>query len=91
MKKAYHYYVLVFTNHGPVFVTGVPNRNYAEWHKDECPMEFSRSRAEDITYGLNLNGYSSATVVYPFEQKNQPYYYENGQLEWVSKEKESDK
>lgn len=83
-----HYYVLVFTDYGPVFVTGIPNRNYAEWKKEKRPMEFSKASAEDIAYGLNLNGYMAAMVVYPFEKENQLYYYENGQFQWVNKEKE---
>ena len=91
MKKANYYYVLVFTDYGPVFVTGVPERNYAEWKKEKQPMEFTKNRAEDIAYGLNMNGYMAAMVVYPYKRENQLYYYSKGQFQWVSKDKESDK
>ena len=77
-----HYYVLVFTNYGPVFVTDIPERNYAKWDKLKEPCEFSKTSAEDIAYGLNLNGYTAAMVVYPFEMKNQLYVYDKGQFEW---------
>ena len=82
-KRKYHYYVLVCTDYGPVFVTDIPNRNYAKWDKLEPPMEFTKTRAEDIAYGLNLNGYMALIVMYPWaERTHQLYYYENGQFEW---------
>lgn len=91
-KAKYHYYVLVITNHGPVFVTSIPERNYARWDATETPLELSKGSAEDIAMGLNLNGYT-ARVVYTqhFEQMHQLYRYGEGQLEWKWKEKEEGK
>ena len=87
-KKKYYYYVVVFTDYGPVFVTNIPERNYAKWDKFGKPMELGKSFAEDVAMGLNLNGYSAAMVVYPYERQNQLYYYENGQFQWKLNEKE---
>ena len=87
-RKKYHYYVLVYTNSGPAFVTGVPERNYAKWDKAEKPMEFSKSSAEYIATGLNMNGYSSDMIVCPHEIVGQPYRYSDGGFEWKWNEKE---
>ncbi len=89
-KKKYHYYVLVFTDYGPVFVTDIPERNYAKWDKLGKPMEFGKERAEDIAMGLCLNGYSAAMVVFPYERENQLYYYEKGQFQWKRSEKKEE-
>ena len=85
-KQKYHYYVLVFASPGPVFVTDIPERNYAKWDRMKAPKEFGRSYAEDIAMGLNLNGFSAAMVVYPYEREEQLYYYEKGQFEWKGNE-----
>ena len=85
-KSKYHYYVLVFTNTGPVYVTDIPERNYAKWDRAEKPAEFSKSMAEDIACGLNLNGYSADMVVCPHEINYQPYRYEAGKFEWKEAE-----
>lgn len=53
-KPKYHYYVLVFTSTGPVYVTDIPDRHYAKWDRNEKPIDFSKTMAEDITMGLNL-------------------------------------
>ena len=85
-----HYYVLVLTSYGPVFVTNIPERSYAKWDKTGKPMEFSRASAEDIAYGLNLNGYIAVMVVYPYEITHQVYQYEKGQFEWKWNESEGE-
>ena len=89
MAKKNHYYVLVCTNHGPVFVTGIQSRSYAEWDKLKAPMECPKWQAEEIAYGLNLNGYTAVMAVYPFEMTHQLFYYENGQFEWRQNETEA--
>ena len=81
-KSKYHYYVLVLTGHGPVFVTDIPERNFAKWDKLQPPMEFSKTYAEDVALGLNLNGYTACMVVYPFEMEHQLFMYDKGQFEW---------
>ena len=44
MAKKSYYYVLVFTDEGPVYVTQL-ERNIAYWHKDEKPKDLSKSLA----------------------------------------------
>ena len=50
-KTKNHYYVLVFSDNGPAYVTSV---NYADrsarWEKDKDPKEFSKSNAEDLVF-----------------------------------------
>ena len=54
-KSKYHYYVLVFSSDGPVYVTSIDNANkYAHWDKSKAPLEFSASYAEDLVMGLNM-------------------------------------
>lgn len=85
-----YYYVLVITDNGPVFVTGTGEHHTAYWAMDKEPKEFTRSRAEDITLGLGLNGYPSYTVVSPWKLDYQPYPYDRGGLAWVAKEENND-
>ena len=38
-KSKYHYYVLVLSSDGPVYVTSIDNANkYAHWDKDKEPL-----------------------------------------------------
>ena len=90
-NKKNHYYVLVMTNYGPVFVTKVNNANKtAEWNKLEKPKEFEKFWAEDLTLGLNLNFHMAFTICSKFEIDYQPYRYEAGEFEWKENEKESE-
>ena len=54
-NKKYHYYVLVFTNDGPKYVTGILPHHMAEYDKTKKPLELAREVAEDIYTGLCLN------------------------------------
>lgn len=87
-NKKNYYYVLVIQNYGPVFVTGIPERNMAEWDKLKKPREFTREYARDIAMGLGLNGYLAYVVCQPYELDNQPYRYELGELEFKENDKE---
>ena len=75
-KTTRYYYVLVFTDHGPVYVTSV---NYsdksARWEKDKAPYLFSKSGAEDLTFGLNCNFFNAVVVSSKYEIDCQPYNY----------------
>ena len=83
-KKQNYWYVLVMTDDGPVFVTGIPQRNWANYNKDEKPMEFvSKETARDVALGLNLNMQLAYAVCQPFEIVNQPYRYDDGHFEWA--------
>lgn len=91
-KKAKHYYVLVISESGPMFVTKV---NYgdktAEWNWDEKPLEFSKEWAEDLVLGLNLNFNQAYLICQNWEIENQPYRYEEWEIDWKKREKEESK
>ena len=85
-KKKNYYYVLVFTNGGPVYVTSINSEHkYAHWDKDKAPLCFDRGRAEDLVFGLNLNFNSAVLVVSPMEIENHPYRYEEFDISFVDK------
>ena len=87
-KQTKWYYVLVLTNQGPVFVTKIGEHKTAYWDKNEKPKEFSKSWAEDLAFGLMVNGYSAFTVSNNFELDTQPYRYDIGHFEWKNEERE---
>ena len=72
-NKKTHYYVLVITEAGVKFVTKI---NYsdrtAEWDYKEKPIEMSKSEAEDLSLGLNLNGHMAYVVSQKWEIDKQP-------------------
>ena len=81
-KKKNYYYVLVFTNGGPVYVTSVDYSNKtARWDKSEEPLEFSKSEAESLCFGLRCNFTSAVVVVMPTEVDTQPYLYDMFEFE----------
>ena len=84
-KKKNYYYVLVFTNNGPVYVTSINYSNkYANWNKLEKPLEMTKTSAEDLCFGLMCNFYSAVVVSSPVELEYQPYLYD--EFELVAKE-----
>lgn len=86
-NKKYHYYVLVFTNNGPVYVTSLNRENkYAHWNKDEEPMEFSSTYAEDLVIGLNANFHNAVLIKSRIEIDTQPYRYADFDCTFVRKE-----
>lgn len=84
--KKNHYYVLVFTDNGPAYVTSV---NYvdrsARWDKNEVPKEFSKSNAEDLVFGLRCNWHNAVVVTLPVEIDCQPYNYKHWECKFVEK------
>ena len=88
-KKNY-YYILVMTNDGPVFVTDILPNKYAEWNKDKEPKEFDKTRAEDITMGLNMNFNMAFMICSKWEIDNQPYRYNSGKFEWIENSKKEE-
>lgn len=89
-KKKYYYYVLVFTDGGPVYVTKLGKEKTAYWNGEEKPMQLPMWKAEQICYGLNVNFYSSAVVKSPIELDCQPYLYSDYEITWKEKKKEED-
>ena len=91
MAKENHYYVLVFTQAGPIYVTSQDySTKTAYWDKEKEPKEFNMHRAEDLTFGLRCNGYQAVTVQSPAVIDYQPYRYSAYKIVWeeVKGEKE---
>ena len=89
-RKNNYYYILVMTNNGPVFVTDIKPHHYAEYDRNKKPKLFEKSRAEDITMGLNLNFNLAFMVTSKWEIDTQPYNYKDYNIEFVER-KEDDK
>lgn len=89
MAKKYYYYVLVFSNSGPVYVTSIDESNkYAHWDKDKEPMELGKSYAQDLALGLSLNLNHSVVIKSKIKIENQPYRYDAFDCKFVKRTKE---
>ena len=76
-NKKNYYYVLVFTDNGPVYVTKVNNANKtAWWNREEKPLAMTKNNAEDLAFGLALNFTHCVVAYMPFEIESQPYRYD---------------
>lgn len=84
-KDKNYYYVIVMTDKGAVFVTAILDHKVAEWDKRKKPISFSKSYAEDLAFGLTVNGYIAYAVSTRYEVKNQPYRYNEGNFYWRKK------
>lgn len=87
-KRKKFYYVLVFTNAGPVYVTKVDNTNkVCYWNDADKPYEFgSEQIAVEHAWALGLNGTSCVAVVSHCEKETHPYNYEDYDCTFVKKE-----
>lgn len=83
-KKVEYYYVMVFTQEGPIYVTDV---NYvgkvAYWDKQNVPKEMTELQASELATCLRANLFSAVMVISPYQLESQPYYYERGTFNWV--------
>ena len=84
-NKKYHYYVLVFTENGPKYVTGIGDHHTAYWKTEDKPLEMSSSWAEDVYRGLCLNFFTATLVKSLFEIEHHPYNYEDYQITFTKK------
>lgn len=89
-KKKYHYYVMVFTNDGPKYVTKILPHHTAEWKWQDKPLEMSASWAEDVYTGLCLNFFTAVLVKSRFEIDHHPYRYDEWQIDWKKREEEEE-
>ena len=89
-KAKEHYYVVVFTQEGPKYVTKIGEGKTAYWDMLEPPKEFSKEWARDLTFGLLVNGYNAQTVMSPIELDSQPFYYSMGHFKWVDNKEENE-
>jgi len=85
-KQKNWYYVMVLTSEGPKFVTSLGEGKTAYWDKLKAPKEFSKEWAEDLAFGLQVNGHMAYSVCMKFALDHQPYYYERGHFEWKEDE-----
>ena len=89
-QRKLHHYVLVFTSEGARYVTGTGEHHTAFWDCKKPPREFSVGYADDMVFGLNVNGYSAVRVTMPRTIDRQPYFYECGHFEWKADESEDE-
>lgn len=86
--KKNHYYVLVISEQGPIFVTKVHySDKTAEWNWKDKPLEMSKAQAEDLVLGLNLNMHQAYLACVPYEIYNHPYNYYKWEISWKEREK----
>ena len=90
-KKKWHYYVLVFTEEGPKYVTSIHTHHMAHFDATEKPLDMSAEWAEDIYKGLCLNFFNATLVKSLFEIESQPYNYKENQLTWKKRKAGSTK
>lgn len=83
-RKQKFWYVLVFTNNGPKYLTAIHEHKMAEWNELETPLEMNEMQARDIATGLLLNFHSAVAVCSPLQLSHQPYLYEKGYFEFKS-------
>ena len=85
-RKKHYYYVLVFTNSGPKFVTKTNNMTRdAYWNLEDKPLAFSKDDAEFMAVALTWNGNYAVTVVSTYEIEGHPYNYEKYKIEWTER------
>ena len=89
-NKKYHYYVMVFTDNGPKYVTSILPHHMAEWKTEDKPLEMSASWAEDVYTGLCLNFFTAVLVKSRFEIENHPYNYKDYEIKFVEREETED-
>ena len=81
-----YYYVLMFTDEGPVYVTSANNATqWARWDKNEVPKAFPKYYAEELALGLRLNYYHAVVVMTKAELDHQPYRYESYDCKFIEK------
>jgi len=82
-----HWYVLVFTEAGPKYVTKVDNaRREAYWNIDDVPHEMTKENAQYMAMALSWNGHTAIPVCARWEIDTHPYRYHNYHIEWVENE-----
>lgn len=87
-NKKYHYYVMVFTENGPKYVTNILPHHTAEWKAEDKPLEMSASYAEDVYCGLCLNFFTAVLVKSRFEIDHHPYRYDVYDIKFEKKKED---
>lgn len=89
-KQTNWYYVLVMTDEGPKFVTGLGEHHTSYWDKDKKPYELSEAWAKDMVRGLTWNGHVAFMVKSLWEIDGQPYNYRDWQIKWEERKPEEE-
>ena len=89
-SKKNYWYVIVMTDDGPKFVTGLGDHHTAYWDENEKPYELSETWAKDIAKGLLLNWFTAFPVCSPIELDKQPYNYKKYRIKWEEKGEDED-
>lgn len=80
-----HYYVLVLTDEGPVFMTQINRDNKTvEYKQNQPPLEVTKIVAEDIAMGLRANLICAFAVTSTVSMLKQLFKYEKGHFEWIN-------
>ena len=88
-NKKNYWYVVVMSDDGPIFVTGISNLNkMAFWNKNEKPLEMSKELAQSLATGLMLNFHFALPVCNTFELTEQCYNYNYGHFVWTKNDNE---
>ncbi len=85
-----YYYVLVFTNSGPKYVTSLGEHKTCYWNEKEKPLSMSKCYAENVCFGLCMNSYSSCVAQLPYELESQPYNYKDYEIKFEERKKENE-
>ncbi len=83
-----HFYILVLTHDGPIYVTSFGEGKTAFWNREEKPYEVSESYGQGVVLGLNWNGSMALLVQSAWEIESQPYLYDKGCFQWKWNDKE---
>ena len=91
-KKRNYWYVIVFTNQGPKFVTSVDNsQKMCYWTVGEAPYEFGdKEYAKETATCLTINFNYAMAVCTPYEITEHPYRYDAGHFEWKANDEEEE-
>ena len=78
MALKYFYYVIVKSEQQAKFVTAIDNATKtASWERNEKPLAFSKSHAEDLAWCSNLNFYPAFVLKSYHEIKKQIFIKED--------------
>lgn len=85
MTKAKNYwYVLVFAEDGPKFVTKIDNASKtAYWNTEETPLPMTRDEATWMSRAFAVNGILAVAVSSFYELSSHMYQYDKGHFEWM--------
>ncbi|MBR6380486.1 MAG: hypothetical protein IKS07_02255 [Lachnospiraceae bacterium] len=85
-----HFYILVLTHEGPMYVTSFGEGKVAHWDRMEKPLEVSENYGQQVVLGLNWNGSPAVLVNSMWEVETQPFLYGRGCFQWKYKDEDKE-